>query len=197
MSNPSTPTLPRSSVSETELKVLVTKDGSERLRAEMLVGQSHFSKEEVEDMTRSTLIQYVTALRMCAGQSNAVKTGGPNFDPSKVALPQTQGASANPTPTPVDPTLMLMQFFKQQEQERREEQKRQEQREERLAQERKEEQERFIQEKKEEQERLIQERKEEQRRQEQKEERLIQEKKEDSRDWRRRNKRRGGYENGS
>ena len=155
MSNPSTPTLPRSSVSETELKVLVTKDGSERLRAEMLVGQAHFSKEEVEDMTRSTLIQYVTALRMCAGQSNAVKTGVPDFDTSKVALPQTQGASANPTPTPVDPTLMLMQFFKQQEQERREEQKRQEQerREEQKRQERREE--RLAQEKKEEQERLI------------------------------------------
>ena len=128
----------------------------------MLVGQAHFSKEEVEDMTRSTLIQYVTALRMCAGQSNAVKTGVPNFDPSKVVLPQTQGASANPTPNPVDPTLMLMQFFKQQEQERREEQKRQEQerREEQKRQERREE--RLAQERKEEQERLSQERKEEQ-----------------------------------
>ena len=96
MSNPSTPTLPKSSVSETELKVLVTKDSSERLRAEMLVAQSHFSKEEVEDMTRSTLIQYVSDLRMCAGQSTAVKIGVPNFDPAEVALVQPQGASAHP-----------------------------------------------------------------------------------------------------
>jgi hypothetical protein len=83
-----------------------------------------FSSENVEEMSRGQLIDYVTALRRLAGQTTEVKALIPGYDPNKLgvkvaATTEASGVVVNPSPTP-DPMQMMMLFFKQQEDIRKE-----------------------------------------------------------------------------
>ena len=67
---------------DTDLKTIVTKDNTERLRAELKVGQNVFTDETVDTMQRRELIEHVVTLRRLAGQTTAVRAVVPDFSPT-------------------------------------------------------------------------------------------------------------------
>jgi hypothetical protein len=97
-------------LAEKELRKLVTKDSSERLVAELKVGQNVYTSVEIEAMGREDLINQVTYLRKLAGQNTKVTTLVSTFTK---AIPLTGTLPLPITPPPVDTTTilnMLMQF---------------------------------------------------------------------------------------
>ena len=103
-----------------ELRVLVQKDSTDRLIAEMLVSQSIFSETQVKNFTRSQIINYETQLRYRSGDTISVRTLIAGFDPNdkKFLFEESPHAEAeNPfsllaaTPAHVDSTAMLLAFF--------------------------------------------------------------------------------------
>ena len=71
---------------DTELRKTVQKDSSDRLQQELKLGQTIFDDNAIIKLSRPELISYVTALRKLAGQTTAVRSVVPGFDPSKVTI---------------------------------------------------------------------------------------------------------------
>ena len=67
---------------DADLKMSVTKDNTERLRAELKVGQNVFTDNVVDAMERRELIEHVVTLRRLAGQTTAVRAVVPGFSPT-------------------------------------------------------------------------------------------------------------------
>ncbi len=74
------------SLTDIELHKKVVKENSDRLRQELLVGQSFFSVEKVDSMPRTDLVENVSKLRKITGQPYSVKNLIPGFDPGHISL---------------------------------------------------------------------------------------------------------------
>ena len=187
------------------LKVIVQKDSSERLQAELLVGQGVLDEKAVKNLSRIQLVSFVVHLRSCAGQNTSVKTLVPSFDASKVVMFKSlteleegaKGELGASTPgkgatkgaqeggqEKTDPTVMFMSMLSAFHEERKAEQVRLEKRDRERDEERKAEQLRLEQERKTEQLRL--EKRDQEKEQERKAEQLRLEKREQERDNERR-----------
>src|ERR1051325_9299192 len=130
------PSVPSPSISDLDLRSVVSKDSDSRLQTEYTRGQDYYDKDTVKLMSRSLLIDHVTALRKCAGQSTAVKGLITGFDPVNLGLepppssPKVPEVHTRPPPPSVfDPSVMLMRLFQQQMEDRKEERRLQEEKE--------------------------------------------------------------------
>ena len=65
-----------------ELKLIVQKDNTDRLRAEMKLAQTAFANDVVDQMARCDLIKHITDLRRLAGQTTAVRGLVSGFTPT-------------------------------------------------------------------------------------------------------------------
>src|SRR6267154_6483344 len=68
------------------IRKIVSKDSTERLRKEFLIGQKTITAEETNKLSRGTLIAYITEMRMLARQQTSVKSFVVGFDISKVVI---------------------------------------------------------------------------------------------------------------
>ena len=115
----STPSGASATDADEELRLIVQKDATDRLRAEMMCAQTVFANDVVDQMTRGDLIRHVTALRRLAGQTTAVRSLVTGFTPTM--LPAATGnvgvgrdgtpalfASANVSATPDVMGMMTM-----------------------------------------------------------------------------------------
>ena len=111
---------PSQSVTESELRQAITKESSERLTKELKLGQSYFSNQDIESMSRSELVEQVVTLRKIAGTSSAVKQLVSNFVPSKVSNPSSsdtatvQDTKSGTTGSNADPIFLIAQMMQMQ-----------------------------------------------------------------------------------
>src|ERR1051325_3046516 len=98
------PSAPSPSIPDLDLRSLVSKDSDSRLQTECTRGHDYYDKDTVKLMSRSLLIDHVTALCKCAGQSIAVKSLVTGFDPVNLGLepppssPKVSEVHTSPTP---------------------------------------------------------------------------------------------------
>ena len=66
-----------------DIRSVVQKAGSDRLVAEILIAQPQVKKEDLEELTREDLVEFVSLIRLEAGQKESVKSAIVNFDLAK------------------------------------------------------------------------------------------------------------------
>ena len=74
-------------MSDDELRVVVQRDSTDRLIAELKLAQSYFSEAEVIALSRSDLIANVMILRRLSGQTSSVRVLVSNFKPAETVEP--------------------------------------------------------------------------------------------------------------
>src|SRR6266516_1788454 len=74
------------SMSDADLRSLIGKESTKRLKAELLVAQKHFDAAEIDVMNRRYVMSHIYALRRLAGQTSVLKSVVPNYDATKVQI---------------------------------------------------------------------------------------------------------------
>src|SRR6266516_1606264 len=74
------------SMSDADLRSLIGKESTKRLKAELLVAQKHFDTAEIDVMNRRYVMSHIFALRRLSGQSTVLKTVVLNYDATKVQI---------------------------------------------------------------------------------------------------------------
>ncbi len=74
------------SMSDADLRSLIGKESTKRLKAEFLVAQKHFDAAEIDVMNRRYVMSHIYALRRLAGQTSVLKSVVPNYDATKVQI---------------------------------------------------------------------------------------------------------------
>src|SRR6266516_3907847 len=84
------------SMSDADLRSLIGKESTKRLKAEFLVAKKHFDAAEIDIMNRRYVLSHIFALRKLSGQSGVLKSVVPNYDATKVLI----------LPEDIDPGLL-------------------------------------------------------------------------------------------
>src|SRR6266516_313969 len=74
------------SMSDADLKSLIGKESTKRLKAEFLVAQKHFDAAEIDIMNRRYVLSHIFALRRLAGQTCVLKSVVPGYDATQVVI---------------------------------------------------------------------------------------------------------------
>src|SRR5437867_7093695 len=70
-------------LSDRRMRLIVKKDSDSRLKSELIGSQSMFTLEEVNDLSRASLVGYVTLLRQLNKSTNSCRNKIDDFDPQK------------------------------------------------------------------------------------------------------------------
>src|SRR5206468_941522 len=73
-------------ITEEELRKIVVKESSSRLKLELGVGQRVLSESQITSLDRKHLVAYIVAMRSMALQQTPVKILVSGFDPNKVKV---------------------------------------------------------------------------------------------------------------
>src|SRR6266516_4475080 len=84
------------SMSDADLRSLIGKESTKRLKAEFLVAQKHFDAAEIDIMNRRYVLSHIFALRKLSGQTGVLKSVVSNYDATKVQI----------LPEDIDPGLL-------------------------------------------------------------------------------------------
>src|SRR6266516_1671566 len=95
-------------MSEGELKALITRESTKRLRAELAVAQHAMDAAAIAVLGRPQVVSHIFALRRLAAQSTVLKTEVPGFDPANTVWLTDVDSTITPT-TGADSTTSM--FF--------------------------------------------------------------------------------------
>src|SRR3989442_955412 len=70
-------------LSDRRMRLIVKKDSDSRLKSELIGSQSILTPEEVNDLSRASLVGYVTLLRQLNKCTNSCRNTIDDFDPQK------------------------------------------------------------------------------------------------------------------
>src|SRR3989441_12997360 len=70
-------------LSDRRMRLIVKKDSDTRLKSELIGSQSILTSEEVNDLSRASLVGYVTLLRQLNKSTNSCRNKIDDFDPQK------------------------------------------------------------------------------------------------------------------
>ena len=70
-------------LSDRSMRLIVKKDSDSRLKSELIGSQSILTPEEVNDLSRASLVGYVTLLRQLNKSTNSCRNKIDDFDPQQ------------------------------------------------------------------------------------------------------------------
>ena len=71
-------------LSDRRMRLIVKKDSDSRLKSELIGSQSILTPDEVNNLSRASLVGYVTLLRQLNKSTNSCRNKIDDFDPQKI-----------------------------------------------------------------------------------------------------------------